>query len=72
MKFHRYNSDFNFVKAPIEFNKYTDRDTLQYCLGSTLYMPGTKDIRDKVEKPRAFDPRGRSCVDPRKRISFDP
>ena len=25
-----------------------------------------------VEKPRAFDPRGRSCVDPRKRISFDP
>lgn len=48
MKFHRYNSDFNFVKAPIEFNKYTDRDTLQYCLGSTLYMPGTKDIRDKV------------------------
>ena len=48
MKFHRYNSDFNFVKTPIEFNKYTDRDTLQYCLGSTLYMPGTKDIRDKV------------------------
>lgn len=48
MKFHRYNQDFNFVKAPMEFNKYTDRDILQYCLGSTLYMPGTKDIRDKV------------------------
>jgi citrate lyase beta subunit len=43
-----YNPDFNFVKAPIEFNKYTDRDTLQYCLGATLYMPGTKDIREKV------------------------
>lgn len=32
----------------MEFNKYTDRDTLQYCLGATLYMPGTKDIKDKV------------------------
>jgi len=48
MKHHMYNPDFNFVKAPIEFNKYTDRDTLQYCLGATLYMPGTKDIREKV------------------------
>lgn len=48
MKFHSYNSDFAFVKAPMEFNKYTDRDTLQYCLGGTLYMPGTKDIKDKV------------------------
>lgn len=48
MKFHRYNSDFNFVKAPMEFNKYTEKDILQYCLGSTLYMPGTKDIKDKV------------------------
>ena len=48
MKHHNYNPDFNFVKAPVEFNKYTDRDTLQYCLGATLYMPGTKDIKDKV------------------------
>lgn len=43
-----YNPGFNFVKAPIEFNKSTERDTLQYCLGATLYMPGTKDIREKV------------------------
>ena len=43
-----YNSGFNFVKAPMEFNKSTERDTLQYCLGATLYMPGTKDIREKV------------------------
>lgn len=48
MKFHGYNPDFNFVKAPIEFNKHTDRTTLQYCLGSTLYMPGIKDIKNKV------------------------
>ena len=25
-----------------------------------------------VEKPRVFDPRGRSCADPRKRFYFDP
>lgn len=48
MRFHQYNSQFQFVKSPEDFNKYTDRDTLQYCLGATLYMPGTKDIKDKV------------------------
>lgn len=48
MRHHSYNPDFEFIKAPVEFNKYTDRDTLQYCLGATLYMPGTKDIKDKV------------------------
>lgn len=48
MRQHAYNKDFAFVKAPMEFNKYTDRDTLQYCLGATLYMPGTKDIKDKI------------------------
>lgn len=48
MRFHQYNDQFQFVKNPEEFNKYTDRNTLQYCLGATLYMPGTKDIKDKV------------------------
>ena len=48
MRHHSYNQSFHFVKAPVEFNKYTDRDTLQYCLGATLYMPGTKDIKEKV------------------------
>lgn len=48
MRQHLYNKDFNFVKAPIEFNKYTERATLQYCLGATLYMPGTKDIKEKI------------------------
>jgi len=48
MRHHMYNQGFNFVKAPMEFNKNTERDTLQYCLGATLYMPGTKDIREKV------------------------
>lgn len=48
MRHHMYNPGFHFVKEPMEFNKNTDRDTLQYCLGATLYMPGTKDICSKV------------------------
>ena len=48
MRHHSYNKDFAFVKPPMDFDKYTERDVLQYCLGATLYMPGTKDIKDKV------------------------
>lgn len=44
MKHHQYNPNYGFVKAPVEFNKYTDRSLLQYCLGATMYMPGTKDF----------------------------
>ena len=48
MKHHQHNPDFQFVEEPIEFNKYTERELLQYCLGATLYMPGTKDVADKI------------------------
>ena len=48
MKHHRNQSEFPFVHAPVEFNKYTDKELLQYCLGATLYMPGTKNIVDKI------------------------
>lgn len=48
MKHHSYNKDFQFVVNPIEFNKYTEREILQYCLGATMYMPGTKDFADKI------------------------
>lgn len=48
MKHHQYNPDYNFVKAPVDFNKYTDRVLLQYCLGATMYMPGTKDFAQAV------------------------
>ena len=48
MKHHSYNKDFQFVVNPIEFNKYTKRELLQYCLGATMYMPGTKDFADKI------------------------
>lgn len=37
-----------FYKEPINFNKYTDLDTLKYCLGATLYMPSSKDIAKKL------------------------
>lgn len=48
MRHHRYNPDFRFVIEPEEFNKYSDRELLQYCLGATMYMPGTKDFSSKI------------------------
>ena len=44
----RYNPEFVFINEPEEFNKYTDRDFLQYCLGATMYMPGTKEFAHKI------------------------
>lgn len=48
MKHFKYLSDECFLVKPIEFNKYTDRDVLQYCLGASMYMPGTKQFFDKI------------------------
>lgn len=48
MRHHQYNSGYQFVKEPVDFNKYTDRSLLQYCLGATMYMPGTKDFAQAV------------------------
>lgn len=48
MRHHLYNLDFKFLVEPEEFNKYTDRELLQYCLGATMYMPGTKDFAPKI------------------------
>lgn len=45
MRHHQYNPDFNFVKEPAQFNKYSSKKLLQFCLGATLYTPGTKDIK---------------------------
>lgn len=55
MKHHRYNSNFQFVKEPVEFDKFTDKEFLQYCLGATLYMPGTKNIIDKILAKKLTD-----------------
>lgn len=48
MKHHQYNPTYKFIKDPIDFNKYTDRSLLQYCLGATMYMPGTKDFSQSI------------------------
>lgn len=48
MRHHLYNPNFKFVLEPENFNKYTDRELLQYCLGATMYMPGTKDFAPKI------------------------
>lgn len=45
---HQYNPNYSFIKEPVDFNKYTDRELLQYCLGATMYMPGTKDFAQAV------------------------
>lgn len=48
MRHHQYNPEFQFIKPPVSFNKYTDRSLLQYCLGATMYMPGTRDFADAI------------------------
>ena len=48
MRHHLYNPDFQFVVPPESFNKYTDRELLQYCLGAAMYMPGFKDFAPKI------------------------
>jgi len=48
MKQQLYNPEFPFVIPPESFHKYTPREFLQYCLGATMYMPGTMDITPKI------------------------
>ena len=36
-----YNPGFKFVVEPEHFNKYTDRELLQYCLGATMSVSYT-------------------------------
>lgn len=48
MQHNQYNPNFSFFKEPVSFNKHTEKTLLQYCLGGTLYMPGTKDVLYKI------------------------
>ncbi len=48
MRHHKYNKEFKFVQEPEEFSKYSDREFLRFCLGATMYMPGTKDFVNKI------------------------
>lgn len=53
MRHHLYNPDYDFVKEPADFDQNSDRKLLQFCLGATLYTPGTKDIKkDLVNKDK--------------------
>lgn len=48
MRHHQHNKNFKFLVEPERFNKYTDKKFLAYCLGATMYMPGTKDFTKKL------------------------
>ncbi|MBQ9867608.1 MAG: HpcH/HpaI aldolase/citrate lyase family protein [Lachnospiraceae bacterium] len=48
MRHHNYQPDSKFVGLPIDFDKHTDMSILRYCLGATMYMPGTKDFLDAI------------------------
>ena len=52
MRHHSLHRDFSFVREPGEFDKHTPPERLQYCLGATLYMPGTRRILDKLLERR--------------------
>ena len=48
MRHHNYGKQIDFIKEPIEFDKRTDLETLKFCLGATMYMPGTRDFHDAI------------------------
>lgn len=48
MRHNQQNPDFHFQRDPVDFDKATDKALLQYCLGGTLYMPGTRRITDRI------------------------
>lgn len=48
MKHNQYNVDFEFIREPEPFDKYSDRAFLSYCLGGTLYMPAIRQFSEIV------------------------
>lgn len=48
MRHHAYQPREKFVLEPVEFNKYTEKALLRYCLGATMYMPGTKNFLQAI------------------------
>lgn len=48
MRHHAYQPASKFVVEPENFDKYTDPSLLRYCLGATMYMPGTKDFLEPI------------------------
>ncbi|MFL2719988.1 MAG: HpcH/HpaI aldolase/citrate lyase family protein, partial [Gammaproteobacteria bacterium] len=47
---HNFSKHIVFHKNPVSFDKNSERELLQYCLGATLYMPSTRQIADKIIK----------------------
>jgi citrate lyase beta subunit len=43
-----FNPNFKFYKDPVSFNKFSSKEVLKYSLGATLYMPGTKQVANKI------------------------
>ncbi len=48
MRHHASQPGSKFVMEPVNFDKYTERDLLRYCLGATMYMPGTRDFLQPI------------------------
>ncbi|MBR5420268.1 MAG: HpcH/HpaI aldolase/citrate lyase family protein [Lachnospiraceae bacterium] len=48
MRHHSFQPSSKFLKESEEFDKYTDIRTLRYCLGATMYMPGTRDFHEAI------------------------
>ena len=48
MRHHILQPDEKFCVLPVSFNKYTDVSFLRYCLGATMYMPGTKEFLEQI------------------------
>ena len=47
----KHNQDqiaVQFSEKPVNFNRLSEKSLLQYCLGATLYMPGTMRIVHKL------------------------
>ncbi len=55
MRHNSHSADFPFVLEPETFNKNSPKDVLQYCLGATLYMPGTKYVAGKIQNNALAD-----------------
>ncbi|MBD3316416.1 MAG: ATP/GTP-binding protein [Chitinivibrionales bacterium] len=63
MKHHNHNQNHAFISDPVAFNKNTEKDLLQYCLGGLLYMPGTKNVIDKILAKRPPAPSIVMCME---------
>ena len=43
MRYFSNVDNLKFFKEPVEFNKYTKKDTLKYAIGANMYMPATQN-----------------------------